>query len=512
CSEFARNAGLAIEDIVRFDEAENGVAKDRCAFILNCQESPGLGAASRTSVADVNRYPQFLTADTSGWMMLNLDQPGEASQAWVTASMSAGSLSVDIEAAALGNGCAPAAPPSDFSTGAIPIAPSNTRDDSCDIALLPAATLLLPHFRVDQNAKTVTTLLSVTNTTREDRIARVTLWTDLAVPILTFNVFLTGYDMQSIDLYDVIVRGVIGSGTSSEGRRGPHSARNRDIELGGCEALPGPLPPELAQRAVLAFTEGITEDCGEVGLVHTFATGYATIDVVRNCASVDPEEPSYWTRDVAFDNVLTGDYQVVDLAMGAAEGAPLVHIRAVSEGARNEHTFYSRLSNGRDARQPLPSTFAARWNKSGGATLFEIWREAAAGITCGRFDRSWRRFADLVRFDDDENAVAERPQARFEPIDVVPTLPSTSRTHIDDASVYPQLFNGATSGWMYFNLNDPADAHATQAWVAATQLSISRGLTRRDAVALGNGCSPPVASSEPAKGTAVIGPAPKRNR
>src|SRR6266550_1707987 len=76
----------------------------------------------------------------------------------------------------------------------------------------PAATLLLPYFEVDAYAPIgsgPTTLFTITNTSRYPQIAHVTLWTDWAFPVLGFNLFLTGYDVQAINLYDVIVRGII---------------------------------------------------------------------------------------------------------------------------------------------------------------------------------------------------------------------------------------------------------------------------------------------------------------
>src|SRR6185369_14227085 len=85
-------------------------------------------------------------------------------------------------------------------------AATTRNDDSCDIAVMPAATLLLPYFVVDVGSPAAgakTTVFTVINTSREPRIARVTLWTDLAFPVLNFNLFLTGYDAQAINLYDV---------------------------------------------------------------------------------------------------------------------------------------------------------------------------------------------------------------------------------------------------------------------------------------------------------------------
>src|SRR5256885_10445896 len=88
-------------------------------------------------------------------------------------------------------------------------------DDSCDISLLPAATLLLPYFEVNfssPQATARTTLFTIQNTTALPQIARVTLWTDWSYPMLTFNLFLTGYDVQGINLYDLFARGFIAPG------------------------------------------------------------------------------------------------------------------------------------------------------------------------------------------------------------------------------------------------------------------------------------------------------------
>src|SRR5881398_373624 len=82
-------------------------------------------------------------------------------------------------------------------------AQSRNNDDTCDVKVGPAATLLLPYFEVDVSGNSgQTTLFTVTNVSRYPQIARVTLWTDLAYPLFTFNLYLTGYDVQSINLAD----------------------------------------------------------------------------------------------------------------------------------------------------------------------------------------------------------------------------------------------------------------------------------------------------------------------
>src|SRR3979409_2168403 len=98
------------------------------------------------------------------------------------------------------------------------IGPTTTNnDDSCDISVAPAATLLLPYFEVDLGTAGTgrTTLFSITNVSPYAQVAHVVLYTDWSFPVLDFNIYLTGYDVQPINLYDVIARGIIGSTTGA---------------------------------------------------------------------------------------------------------------------------------------------------------------------------------------------------------------------------------------------------------------------------------------------------------
>ena len=75
---------------------------------------------------------------------------------------------------------------------------------------VPAATLLLPYFEVDlDNADGVTTLFSINNSSATAILAHVTLWTDLSVPTLDFNVYLTGFDVQTFNLRDLFTTGTV---------------------------------------------------------------------------------------------------------------------------------------------------------------------------------------------------------------------------------------------------------------------------------------------------------------
>lgn len=405
-------------------------------------------------------------------------------------------------------------------------------DDTCDIAVMPAATLLLPYFEVDPDFPgTKSTIFSVTNVTNADRVVRVTLWTDYSFPVISFNIYLTGYDVQSINLFDVIVRGIIApdEGTGYEkSPRGPLSDPSTQNNGQFCDRMPGALDDIYVQRMLSAFLEGnvppigtIIPGCDEVGNVHENAVGYATIDVVGNCFFFQPNEPEYFTEDIRYDNVLTGEYQQINLQENHAQINPLVHIRAIPEGgtpsgrqhgAHNktnfDRTFYDRYSpaNFSDARQPLPSRFAARWIQGpfGYETSYKIWREGTtgAGSECADYpDNANLPVREVVVFDEAENLVAGAV-----------TLPETSLLAVNDGEM-PQLTNGATGGWTYFNLDTTAgDGEATQNWVVVSMRSQAGLGGDFDATALGNGCSPEEGVSEASQsGGVIIGPAANNN-
>ena len=399
-------------------------------------------------------------------------------------------------------------------------AATRNNDASCDIGVVPAATLLLPFFEVDLlSQQGETTVFTITNTTAEERIARVTLWTDWAVPIFTFNVRLAGYELRSMSMYDVLARGIV-----------PED----------CGAPAGPLPEETLAYLQSAFTGGVVpamgdrEACPKVGEDHDDAAGYATIDVVGNCSTNGPDVPAYWSEDLRYDNVLIGDYEQVNSDQNFAQGSPMVHIRAVPEGGTPQQrrddpaaatpfqrTFYAIYQNPAapllDARQPLPSVFAARWISGGVGdfqTFLKIWRQGKTHTTtCNTHKETGNlQYVEIVKFDEMENAVSDAPlPCRLcAPCLYYPTtLPATSRTSVNDFAIYPVMGNGAVSGWLYFNLdNCQQDSWGSQNWVVVSMRAEGRYSVDMDAAPMGNGCSAPAEESEIRNGSAVIGPRP----
>jgi hypothetical protein len=540
--------------VVRFDERENPTVR---------LADDGTIAVSDSLKTGSELFPP-LASDVGGWLYLNLNNGGSAayaaapqydlltdsstvrgvrqSQAWITTRMAAeGRYGVAFDATALGNGCSPApASPSLASANAVlrPIGPAPDRpngapvtgtithrnDDSCDIALLPAATLLLPFFQVEVSEPVdhaTTTLVTIVNTSNQPQIARATIWTDWAYPVLTFDIFLTGYDVQAINLYDLLVDGRLpGSGTRSS----PFGARSANANprflpsaQSSCASLPNAIPAALLANVRRALTQGLEENCGNIRLggTHAAAFGYVTVDLVATCSAKSPRDIGS-VEELLFDNVLTGDYQVLDPTATSgnyAFGSPLVHIRAIPEGgAAGEQiatnlprTFYERLygETHRDRRQPLPSAFAARYIEAGYTsffTLFAVWREAAtqAGASCFAYaQNSDMEVAEVVRFDERENPTTTIPDIVIPGAQHEITLPASALV-ASYSTLFPPLESGDVAGWMYLNLAGPETGPSgaqtpmpNQAWVVTTMTAEGRYGVAFDATALANGCTPP---------------------
>jgi hypothetical protein len=374
-------------------------------------------------------------------------------------------------------------------------------DATCDIKVGPAATLLLPYFEVDLRNGDQTTLFTITNVSRYSQIAHVTLWTDWGFPVLTFNLFLAGYDVQSINLKDILVRGIVASaiGTgpttaqsplgalTSPANGGPGYANPNFASPINCAGQPGTLNPALTSAVGSGLTTGVynpgpSAACpNAIGGTHAHATGYATIDVVGSCTTRLPTDPLYYTADLLFDNVLIGDYQQLgphpegtSSAAFDAAGNPMVHIRAVPEGGgagsnvvtELPYTFYDRYTPStnrlQDRRQPLPSTFAARFIEQGFgpsasfATNYTIWREGFGHGACGASlaESGNMLVNEIVRFDEHDNPNVFQPCATGNcPQPPVPILPATSSSSTT-SSVFPRLASADGGGWMYLNLNN----------------------------------------------------------
>jgi hypothetical protein len=438
--------------------------------------------------------------------------------------------------------------------------PATTRnDDSCDIGVAPAATLLLPYFEVDITAPVATaqtTLWTITNVSNVPQIAHVTVWSDWSYPVLDFNIFLTGYDVQAINMYDIIARGVIAPerGTSNASTPGTRSLNNitgntNFLSSAAVNCSPASLPVQIPSNILTDVQSGLTNGlyslCGtsRIGGTHTNAIGYVTVDVAATCSFTLPTESLYYSTEILFDNVLIGDYQQVNpnpATGNYAQGNPMVHIRAIPEGGPAGSipgtnlpvTFYDRYtptgSDTRDRRQPLPSVFAARYIQGGASgflTDYKFWREGVTGAAaaCASYINNRNLgVTEVVRFDERENPTTLAPTLIISPFNPGTfTTPEAIRIPTTNAS-FPPLTSGDVAGWMYLNLNNGAalgaanpysTVRASQNWVIVSMFAEGRYSVDFDAAWLGNGCSPaalaPTATT--ATGANPIAPRPNQN-
>jgi hypothetical protein len=408
----------------------------------------------------------------------------------------------------------------------------------CTVDAVPAATLLVPYFEVDlNNPNGLTTLFSVNNASATAILVHVVMWSDLSVPVFDFNIYLTGYDVQSVNLRDIIVNGNVPQ-TASAGQDpndtiSPKGIKSQDINFASCTNIlpPPPLPAFFTQHLQAALTgkasavlKGL---CAGQALGDNIARGYITMDTVNSCSLQFPGDPGYFasggTGVATNQDVLWGDWFIVNAAQNFAEGGDLVHVEAApgtgtsgqiptnpATTVSGRYTFYGRYVNWTavDNREPLATNFATRFLNGGpfaAGTSLLVWRDskvAQGPFTCPAtfgVRPCWYPLGQegIVIFDEQEHPVVPTT-VPFSPqppnVGIIPFPAETQRTQVGGAA-FPVPFN---FGWLYLNLNTtvacagsvpPVDPAAAQAWVVATYASNGHFAVGVDAIRLDSACA-----------------------
>lgn len=374
---------------------------------------------------------------------------------------------------------------------------------------VPAATLLLPYFEVDlDSADGITTLFSVNNASAAPVLAHVTVWTDMSVPILDFDVYLTGYDVQSFNLRDLIGNGELPVTGPNVSNLGSFSSGHNVFPVceGGDRTEYSPLPGSAISIIQDALTgreiQGGTADglCAGVPYGDNVARGYITVDSVSECSNLFPSSASYFVDGglgvANNENVLWGDYFYIDPAENFAQGETLVHIEADSNQVLacdpttfNPNTFYCRYTAvpGADNRESLPSMWATRYLQGGaftGGTDLIVWRstnDAEDTFSCGSFPPFFLEQNQIVVFDEQENPETpeDLPSGPFGAPEIDPFPWETQRV-----AVGPDFTTPFDFGWAYLNLNIGDQYH--QSWVSAVMSADGRFSVGYDAIILNN--------------------------
>jgi hypothetical protein len=398
--------------------------------------------------------------------------------------------------------------------GGSAIAAIGTVDD------VPAATLLLPYFEVDlDNAAGLTTLFSINNASAAPALVHVVVWTDLSIHILDFNVYLSGYDVFTQNLRDLLI-----AGTSPQTQDGPLQANN-PYSPKGIFSLPNvtypscnlPYGQPLLNASYLAHVQAaLTGQASNIfgaplcmGADHgdNIARGYITMDNVNDCSLLFPEEPGYFVAGgLGFannNNQLWGDYFYVNPGENFAQGETLVHVEGDDTLGPANYTFYYRFATlGADNREGLGSTFAVRYLQGAGfdgGTDLLVWRDGkkhqGIGFSCNLTYPPTQTFPlgndQIVIFDEQENPVVPEgctisPCPEEEGI--IPFPIEAQRTSVGSLPIVEPF------GWLYLNLNNPVTGSPVdtsfpgimQNWVTAAMSAEGRYSVGFDAIQLDN--------------------------
>jgi len=404
---------------------------------------------------------------------------------------------------------------------------------------VPAATLLVPYFEVDLNDPNgITTLFSVNNASATAVLAHVTFWTDESIPTLDFNIYLTGYDVQTVNVRDVF-NGFLpitaSAGQDPANTISPKGSLSQDINFASCTGLLPYGSPAL--KAVLidhlrkshtGLSSALYGGCSGANYGDNVARGYITVDTVNYCTLQFPGDAGYFTSTATNQNVLWGDVFYVNPAQNFASGNAAVHIEACSNSvfpylgyvgngaglcpfsfAAGDYTFYGRYNAlaGQDQREPLATTFASRYINGGGfsgGTDLIVWRDSKTvptgpnGTHLCSANPAWFPLnqTDVVSFDETENPT----DLCFQGDNISPPTGGTEtcfpletqRVHLAGGNtIGGDPAPPAPFGWIYLNLNhslasgDPYPGRA-QAWVMTEMSASGRYEVGYDAIQLDN--------------------------
>jgi hypothetical protein len=365
-------------------------------------------------------------------------------------------------------------------------APSEAVIGASDV--VPAATLLFPYFEADLDSSNgVDTLIGIQNGSATAILAHVTLWTDLGVPTVAYDIYLTGYDTQTVSMRDLFASG-IAPRTASAGQDpgdqiSPKGAFSQDVNFASCygflpfstPALNGTSLIDL-QRAHQGLSSGtwLSGLCGGYDHGDRVARGYLTVDTVSNCMWSVAGVPGYFgsggSGSATDQNTLLGDFTIVNRAEGWTETHPAVHIEASWMDplvtTPGNATFYANLVNwtAADNREPLPTAWAATYLGGRGELL--VWRDPGKRTTAGACSAWPSQYPlgqnGIVAFDGESNGTQI-------PLSTTPFRLAAQRVFVGEGGLDLQV----KQGWVFLNLNTAigggSPAGLLQSWVMPIQ-------------------------------------------
>ncbi|MHB1046286.1 MAG: hypothetical protein ACYC4P_09745 [Thermoanaerobaculia bacterium] len=280
---------------------------------------------------------------------------------------------------------------------------------TCAYDNVPAATLLVPYFKVSRNGSTgadipeggVDTMVAITNVSLWGVVAHVTVWNKQSAAVLDFNVPMTGYDVATFRMRDIlngklnVNPNVMKPGavypdpcdnpatigfTQTTFQRFQNPSAADEADTLGYYSTPA-FSGSFRSRVWTSLDEGTdyaglvdpqptdvynpacADTTGSSSLAGDF-TGYLTIDVTNYCTNFFPDEAQFYVNDaiatLGWDdndgpNVLMGDVFFVDPAANAGNISGEVAVPLEFDNRLDwttDRTFYNRYTV--DSRTGLP--------------------------------------------------------------------------------------------------------------------------------------------------------------
>ena len=265
----------------------------------------------------------------------------------------------------------------------------------------PGSTLLFPYFEVDLgDPDGRDTVLTIQNASASATLAHTIVWSDEGVASAIFDIYLTGYDVMSFSMRDVLDGNMpltASAGQDPADTISPHGPYSQDINFASCNGrlpyaagtIPAPAgmtPADLRNALTGAPTSGISAGmCWGSNVGDGHARGYVTVDLVNRCNDLKPGDTGY--VDTPFDiltaqNALLGSFLIVNPGTNewfvdnavSIESATFNNPSPIITTPGN-YTFYGRYNgwSAADQREPLPTTWASQGES--GTTSLIVWRD-----------------------------------------------------------------------------------------------------------------------------------------
>ncbi|QBB72280.1 hypothetical protein ELE36_18960 [Pseudolysobacter antarcticus] len=342
-------------------------------------------------------------------------------------------------------------------------------------------------------------MLTVQNASATAILGHVTVWSDQGVPAADFNIYLTGYDLQSFSMRDVL-NGTLPQ-TASAGQDpgdviSPKGPLSQDINFASCTSqlpnpagsIPAPVgmtPADLRKALTGVATTGISSGmCWGRAIGDNHARGYVTVDTVNNCTLNTPADAGYMTNDITFQNVMLGSYFLVNAAQNFMLADSAVQIEASFNdplvNTSGNYTFYGRYDgwNASDRRESLPKNWGVQGETDTSSLL--VWRDSKTSET-----------PHACNVDPTYAPLGQEGMTFFgtdsKPSDAVQGLPFVPGSALPVASQFVPFTAAAFGaparklGFLFMNLNTtvvpagsnpPADPAASQSFVTVSRKGI----------------------------------------